>query len=352
MAEHLEILLAVGADLMERFYAVHKELMTANFEKDHFIRDKVAKRLGDKFPQLVDALKEKDAGYEDFITNAHLIMKHFEPFFMLLRQVGEFRLRALELIHEMSNEIVKFDIELNGIIFSGYFNLMLQVAKLHILVGMVAKPAGRGKLALSAYAKAHAVMMQGRVPHEYEELAKYLLDYESPLPHLQDDFAKAKLRVADTLLPIAMQVVGFADPGHLRAEEVLSPLLTTRSAAKNAPVVDPLFARLPEAKQWLIYGLLMRPDELGEEAGAVDLLMALLSSTYALPVYGGEYIFPHSEFDADSKTLLKWLKRKDEVALRPLPPPASPPASPARVPRPLPPLRCMALPASVRASRH
>ena len=47
--------------------------------------------------------------------------------------------------------------------------------------------------------------------------------------------------------------------------------------------------------------------------GAIDLLMALLSGTYVLPVHGAEVLHPHTEFDADSKTLLKWIKRKDEV---------------------------------------
>ena len=34
---------------------------------------------------------------------------------------------------------------------------------------------------------------------------------------------------------------------------------------------------------------------------------------YVLPIHGTDAIMPHAEFDADSKTLLRWLKRKEDV---------------------------------------
>ena len=314
-AEHLEILHAVAADLLERLYKQRKYLQAADLASLH-LSEKVAKRFLEKFPLLHDALKEKDAGYELFLNNAHTILADLEPFFTVLCQLLEFRDHALVLLHEMSNPktILSFSLELNELAFSGYYNLMLQYAKLHILLGVLASPHGRGKLALAAYAKAHAVMNQGRVPAEYEALAKYLCDYEQPIPKLQDDLSKARLRVADTLLPLGMQIIRLSDPGHLRQEGVLSPLGSGGGGAAGAakPADDPLFARLTEARQWLVYGLLLYPDDLAE-AGAIDLLLALLSVSYVLPVYGSEVIYPHSEFDVDYKTAFRWIKKKDEA---------------------------------------
>ena len=193
--------------------------------------------------------------------------------------------------------------------------LMLQVAKLHIMLGALASSAGRGKLYLAAHAKAHALMQQGRVPHAYEQLAKYLIEYENPVSKLQDDFSKAKLRVADTLLPLGMQIIRFSDVSYVRSESVLYPLAEPKggkTGPTELPAVDPLLARLPEARQWLIYGLLLYPDDLAE-AGAIDVLIGLLNNTYVLPVFGTDVLFPHAEFEADSKTLLKWIKRKEDV---------------------------------------
>ena len=170
---------------------------------------------------------------------------------------------------------------------------------------------------------------RGRVPPEYEKLAKLLLDYERPIPRLQEDMAAAKLRVADTLLPLGARLMNLSQSGYLRSEEVLSPLVRPAAAGGRpnaAPIskrsqgalmpagqeVDPLLAKLPEARQRLLYGLLLSPEDLGEP-GAIDLLMGLLSTTYVLPVHGSEVILPHSEFDQDSKTLLRWTKRKDEA---------------------------------------
>ena len=134
------------------------------------------------FPTLHDTIKEKDAGYDHFCNNAHAILEDLQPFYTVLCQLLEFRGKALALLQQMSDPktVLNFSPLLNELVFTGYYNLMLQYAKLHILVGILASPHGRGKLALATYAKAHAVMKQGRVPPEYEALAKYLMDYESP----------------------------------------------------------------------------------------------------------------------------------------------------------------------------
>ena len=315
LAEQVEILLAVAEDLTERTYKLRKELVAADLAS-FFLTDRVAKRLVDKFPTLSDALKEKDAGYETFVSNAHLIVDNFQPFFATLCQLLEWKDHALRLLTEMSNPtvVLNFSLEVNEVLFSGYYNLMLHYAKLHLLVATLASPSGRGKLALAAYSKAHTVRNSGSAPPEYEALAKYLIDYESPLPRMQDDLTRAKLRVADTLLPLGMQMIRLCDHGYLRGETVLSPLhAPAKKAGELEPaLVDPLLARLPEAKQWLLFGLLLYPDDLAE-AGAVDLLIALLNVTYVLPIYGNDVLYPHAEFEVDFKTVFRWIKKKDEA---------------------------------------
>ena len=89
-AEHLEILHAVAADLLERLYKQRKYLQAADLASLH-LSEKVAKRFLEKFPLLHDALKEKDAGYELFLNNAHTILADLEPFFTVLCQLLEFR---------------------------------------------------------------------------------------------------------------------------------------------------------------------------------------------------------------------------------------------------------------------
>jgi len=316
VAEHLYILDAVGGELTGRLYKLRTELASCE-PADLHLSDKMARRVVDKFPTLADVMKAKDPGYDVFFRSTQDVVTQLGPFFALLCQILEFRDHALVLIHEMS--VANLALEANEVAFAGYYNLMLAYAKLHMLVGAIAAPSGRGKLALAVYAKAYALMNASQVPHEYELLAKFLMDYEQPLPKLQDDFAKAKLRVADTLLPLGLQVLQLGDSGHLRSETVLSPLAQSAATARaklegadHAPQVPPLLARLPEARQWILFGLMLYPDDLAEQ-GAIDVLMNLLSTTYVLPVYGLDAIHPHTEFDVDSKTLTKWLKRKDEV---------------------------------------
>ena len=55
----------------------------------------------------------------------------------------------------------------------------------------------------------------------------------------------------------------------------LSP--PTLPRALPAQVVDPLLMRLPDIKQWVIFGFLLNPEELSQP-GAVDLLFSVLNT--------------------------------------------------------------------------
>ena len=69
-AEHLEILLAVADDLLTRLYGFRNALPEP---AELSIDAKIAKRLADKFPTLVDTVKDKDAGAEAFRSSANAI---------------------------------------------------------------------------------------------------------------------------------------------------------------------------------------------------------------------------------------------------------------------------------------
>ena len=122
--------------------------------------------------------------------------------------------------------------------------------------------------------------------------------------------------MADTLLPLGAQIVRLLDPNSLRGEGTLSPMPSATKSSGDGGEVSPLLAHLAEAKQWVIYGLLLHPEDLGEP-GAIDVLIAVLNAQYVLPVYGADSLEPHREFEQDSKTLAKWLKNtpkpKDEA---------------------------------------
>jgi hypothetical protein len=244
LTEHLEILHAVGTDLMERAYKVRTDLAAADLGT-MFLSEKVAKRIVEKFPTLQDTLKKSDPGYETFVNNAHTIVANLSPLFTVLLQLLEFRDNALVLLSEMSSQqaIAMYDMKLNELVLAGYYNLMLKYAKLHILLGILGSPQGRGRLGLSVYAQAFTVLNNGRAPPEYEALASYLEDYKFPVSKLQDDMIKVRLRVADTLLPLGMQIIRLSDTSSLRAEGVLSPLNEQKSTKPGEVAPPPVRAR-------------------------------------------------------------------------------------------------------------
>lgn len=221
LAEHLEILLAVGADLLKRFYPFRLEYAGLDVSELH-LNAKVAKRMGGQCAEYEGALTERDRGvFEDFSANAHLVVQRVaplhptrlspgpltrarptqvEPLYCVLRQMLEFREHATVLLHEMSTSIVKLSLDTNPLLFSSYYTLMMHYIRLHLVLGAHVQPAGQGTVALAAYAKAHSLLNAGKPPRAFDDVATYVSEYEHAVSRLQHDMTKARLRVAGTLI--------------------------------------------------------------------------------------------------------------------------------------------------------
>ena len=124
-----------------------------------------------------------------------------------------------------------FSLELNPLVFRGYFDLMVKYARLHLLVGHLLSPEGKGKLCLAAYAKAHAIANHVE-PRGFLPLARYALDFERALPKLQEDLSNASLRVADALVPMQAKIIALSDANYLKGETVLAPVRPARAPSR------------------------------------------------------------------------------------------------------------------------
>jgi len=324
----------VGNDLLLRTAEFRRELLAANSTADLLIPEKVAPRLA-HFPDK--PLKEKDAGFDQFQANITNIGDRWAPLYQLVASMCEFKDGALQLFAEMSERIVKLDTALNLLAYRRYFELMLLFARLHLLLSSLCE--SRGRLVLSAYCTAH-MLSQHSYPSTMAAVYQYLLDYCQPLKRMQDDFARVRLRV-ECLLPLGRQVKALCDPAMLRKEieANLSPLAekkgkgqaalsrregpsmremdSRRSAGAIDEQIDVPLAHLAEIKQWLVFGMLLFPEALGEP-DAIDLLLAVLNTMYVIPVHGTDVLWPHAEFEAmlkawDSKTSLRLLRKKEEA---------------------------------------
>ena len=74
---------------------------------DCFLSDKVAKRLNDRFPQLVDTLKEKDQGYDMFINNAISMYAQTELLFEVWHRWSE--IKEAHHIWNISTRVCEWD---------------------------------------------------------------------------------------------------------------------------------------------------------------------------------------------------------------------------------------------------
>ena len=100
MAVRATVLARVAEDLLSRLYALRREALAADRDADLGISEKMAKRLLDKFPE--DTLKGNEPGYDVFARNAELYVMKWEPLYIVLQQVDEFRGHALALLAHRS----------------------------------------------------------------------------------------------------------------------------------------------------------------------------------------------------------------------------------------------------------
>lgn len=227
----------------------------------------------------------------------------------------EFHDHALELLGEISREIVTMSIDLNRNLLTNYFELLTMYTKLHLLLALMVKPEGRGKLALAAYRRVHEITRRSD-PGDYAQVALFVQETEQGLPKLRDDMSHAGLHVAEPLVPLSSELLKMISVDYLREHSVLSPIAaftnpdrsgrtSTEAADLEADGVPVLLPLVPQVKQWFIYGMLVAPEEL-ITLGAVDMLLGILQTMYVLPIYGADYLCPHAEFEADSKLFVKW----------------------------------------------
>ena len=153
--------------------------------------------------------------------------------YILLGQLAEFRLEGLKLLAEMSKGgLVTLSMEVNPLAVASYFNFMLCYAKIHLLLGACLND--NGKLIMATFGHAHRIGHRGE-PRGFKQIAEYVLEFEKPLPKLQEDFANhVGLRLTEALQPLHMQLMKLSDATYLRGEGILSPVFAPKEGAKTA----------------------------------------------------------------------------------------------------------------------
>jgi len=150
----------------------------------------MGKKLVDKFPED-PGFKGKEDGYDDFTKNAQDLLEAWEPMYTLIGQLVEFRMEALNLLRELSKDLIKISTEVNPLAVDRYFNFMLAYAKLYLLFG--ACVADQGKLVVAAYGHAHRILGRGE-PRGYGQITEMVAIFERPLLRLQEDVSNTGMR--------------------------------------------------------------------------------------------------------------------------------------------------------------
>ena len=154
----------------------------------------MGKKLVDKFPEA-PGFKGKEDGYDDFTKNAQDLLEAWEPMYTLIGQLVEFRMEALNLLRELSKDLIKISTEVNPLAVDRYFNFMLAYAKLYLLFG--ACVADQGKLVVAAYGHAHRILGRGE-PRGYGQITEMVAIFERPLLRLQEDVSNTGMRAPRT----------------------------------------------------------------------------------------------------------------------------------------------------------
>ena len=178
-AERLEILDAVGRDLLKRTAEFQSEVKVVNLS-DTYITDKIAKRLKD-FPEAM--LKEKDPGYEAFTAHSSEIQERWSPLYELVMSIAEFRDASFTLICEVSGTQSRAKLRLAMLVFNNALSCASSALSPYIKI--LDTPPWPGADARHSAVQAHAVCQRPNLTlpclQLSSDIVKFALDLNASL---------------------------------------------------------------------------------------------------------------------------------------------------------------------------
>ncbi|GJQ81682.1 putative membrane-associated protein [Trypoxylus dichotomus] len=307
LAEKLIILNDRGVGMLTRIYNIKKACGDAK-SKPGFLSDKSLessiKTIVRRFPSI------DTKNLQPLFPIRNDIIKSLSLYYYTFVDLLDFKDNVCELLTSMDAWQIQLDITVNFELTKNYLDLVVTFVSLMILLSKV-----EDRKAVLGLFNAAYEMIHNQMDQSFPRLGSMITDYDLPLKKLSEEFVPhSKLLLsaiksldsiyllrnvpADTWrAELKLSLVG--NPGQL-----LKAILSERMSAE--------YLSLDTMERWIIFGLMMFPQNLQHESFS-RLWSSALESSWVTPLFRDEVIHIHQYIWSYFDTIKGYSKRVSEV---------------------------------------
>ncbi|RMX61247.1 hypothetical protein pdam_00007400 [Pocillopora damicornis] len=292
LAEKLTILNDRGIGMLTRIYNIKKACSDSK-SRPGFLTDKALdpaiKAIVKKFP-VTDT---KSVALQPVHSIQNEVIKGLSNYYYTFVDVMEFRDNTSELLTEIDASFVHFDIALNYDLTKAYLDVIVTYATLMMLVARV----DDRKAVLGLFNHAYE-MKNGRGEDSFPRLGSMIVEYESPLKKIAEQFVPHQQRVSTALHSVHEIYLRRNTPGEQwRQTQIVSiisaPLQMLNPVTSDVPPVE--YLSLDRMQKWILFGYTLCHQQLAMP-GVTDIWKIALQDGYCVTLFRDEVIMYHKEF--------------------------------------------------------
>lgn len=292
LAEKLTILNERGLGMLTRIYNIKKACSDSK-SRPGFLTDKALdpaiKAIVKKFP-VTDT---KSVQLQPVHSIQNEVIKGLSNYYYTFVDVMEFRDNTSELLTLIDASFVHFDITLNYDLTKAYLDLIVTYASLMMLVSRV----DDRKAVLGLYNHAFE-MKNGRGEDSFPRLGSMIVEYETPLKKVAEQFVPHQQRVSTALHSVHEVYIRRNSTGEQwRQSQIVSiisaPLQMLNPATSDVPPVE--YLSMETMQKWILFGYTLCHQQLAMP-GVTDIWKVALQDGYCVQLFRDEVIMFHKEF--------------------------------------------------------
>uniref|UniRef100_UPI00358E413E nck-associated protein 1-like isoform X2 n=1 Tax=Myxine glutinosa TaxID=7769 RepID=UPI00358E413E len=316
LAEKLTILNDRGVGMLTRIYNIKKQGQVWKAcgdakAKPQCLADKnleaAVKFIVRKFPHVDtrnNSLTHLNAQKAD-------IMKNLSLYYCTFVDVMDYKDHVSELLNFLDACQIHYDITVNFDLTKHYLDLVVMYVTVMVMLSRI----DERKAIVGLYNYAHE-MTNGTSDKDFPRLAQLILDYESPMKKLMEEFVPHSKAVTDALLSLqAVYPRRNLSAEQWRAAQLLS-LISTPGNMINPTQSDTMpceYLSLDVMEKWIIFGFLLCHGSLNSDSTALSLWRMALNSSFCVTLFRDEVFQFHKIIEELLLNIKGCSKRATEV---------------------------------------
>ncbi|KAM4795084.1 nck-associated protein 1-like [Rhinophrynus dorsalis] len=292
LAEKLMILNDRGKGVLIRIYNIKKTCSDTKTKPPFFTEKSMEssiKYINKKFPNIDVRSSTQHLG--PVHKEKSEIVKFLSSYYLSFLDVMEFRDHVYELLNTIDACQCYFDINVNYTFTKNYLDLIVTYFSVIMLMSRI-----EDRKALVGLYNCASEMLQGHSDPSYARMGQMLLEYDSPLKKLSEEFGHHTKPVTDALMSLHFLFSRRTQPAdQWRGAQLLS-LLSFPAGMINPSSSDTMpceFLSVETIERWILIGFLLSHGVLNSNPAILDLWKMALQGSHCITLIREEILLIH-----------------------------------------------------------